>query len=143
MADRSRSIQRHSQSDTLADILERVLETGIVIAGDIRVNLNDVELLTVQIRLVICSVDKAEEMGMDWWKTASYLRSGQHGSGAIDEGNDSQPGRPSNASSADTDRTADVLASLDERLARLEKRLEEGPRSPRDAEDASDESAKE
>jgi len=82
-------------------------------------------------------------MGMDWWKTASYLHAGQHGSEAIDEGNDAHPGRPSNASSADTDRTADVLASLDERLARLEKRLDEGPRSPRDAEDASDESAKE
>lgn len=63
------------RSDSLADILERVLETGIVIAGDIKVNLNNVELLTIQIRLVICSVDKAREMGMDWWQTASYLTS--------------------------------------------------------------------
>lgn len=65
---------RGPRSATLADILERVLETGIVIAGDIKVNLNDVELLTVQIRLIICSVDKANEMGMDWWKSADFLK---------------------------------------------------------------------
>lgn len=55
------------ESTTLADLLERILDKGIVIAGDIRVNLVEVELLTIQIRLVICSVDKAREMGMDWW----------------------------------------------------------------------------
>ena len=59
---------RHSlESTNLADLLERILDKGIVIAGDIRINLVDVELLTIQIRLVICSVDKAKEMGMDWW----------------------------------------------------------------------------
>jgi hypothetical protein len=51
----------------LADILERVLDKGIIIAGDIRVNLLDIELLTVKIRLLIVSVDKAMEMGIDWW----------------------------------------------------------------------------
>jgi len=51
----------------LADLLERVLDKGIMIAGDIKINLCDIELLTIQIRLVICSVDKAQEMGMDWW----------------------------------------------------------------------------
>ena len=55
------------QSSTLADVLERVLDKGIVIAGDIKIKLVDIELLSVQIRLVICSVDKAKEMGMDWW----------------------------------------------------------------------------
>ncbi len=55
------------QSSTLADVLERVLDKGIVIAGDIKVKLVDIELLSVQIRLVVCSVDKAREMGMDWW----------------------------------------------------------------------------
>ena len=61
---------RHSiQSTNLADLLERVLDKGIVIAGDIKIKLVDVELLTIQIRLVICSVDKAKEMGMDWWTT--------------------------------------------------------------------------
>jgi hypothetical protein len=53
----------------LADILERVLDKGIVIAGDIQVNLLDIELLTIKIRLLVVSVDKAEEMGIDWWRT--------------------------------------------------------------------------
>ncbi|WP_432945629.1 gas vesicle protein [Kribbella sp. CA-253562] len=51
----------------LADILERVLDKGIIIAGDIRVNLLDIELLTIKIRLLVVSVDKAMEMGIDWW----------------------------------------------------------------------------
>lgn len=54
-------------TSTLSDVLERVLDKGIVIAGDIKVKLVDIELLSLQIRLVICSVDKAREMGMDWW----------------------------------------------------------------------------
>jgi len=59
---------RHSiESTNLADLLERILDKGIVIAGDIKIKLVDVELLTIQIRLVVCSVDKAKEMGMDWW----------------------------------------------------------------------------
>jgi hypothetical protein len=59
---------RHSlESTNLADLLERVLDKGIVIAGDIKIKLVDVELLTIQIRLVICSVDKAKEIGIDWW----------------------------------------------------------------------------
>src|SRR4051794_11188340 len=56
------------QSATLADILERVLDKGIIIAGDIRVNLLDIELLTIKLRLLVVSVDKAEVMGIDWWK---------------------------------------------------------------------------
>ena len=51
----------------LADVLERVLDKGIVIAGDIKLFLGEVELLTLQIRLVVCSIDKAKEMGLDWW----------------------------------------------------------------------------
>ncbi|HEY5176405.1 MAG TPA: gas vesicle protein GvpJ [Terriglobales bacterium] len=62
------------QSSTLADVLERVLDKGIVIAGDIRVKLVDIELLSIQIRLVICSVDKAKEMGMDWWVNNPIFR---------------------------------------------------------------------
>ena len=57
----------------LADILERVLDKGIVIAGDIRVNLLDIELLTIKIRLLVVSVDKAEEMGIDWWRNDPML----------------------------------------------------------------------
>ena len=65
-----RSGQRliHStDTSNLADILERVLDKGIVIAGDIKIKLVDIELLTIQVRLLIASVDKAREMGMDWW----------------------------------------------------------------------------
>lgn len=57
----------------LADILERVLDKGIIIAGDIRVNLMDIELLTIKIRLLIVSVDKAQEMGIDWWRNDPML----------------------------------------------------------------------
>ena len=56
------------QPQNLADILERVLDKGIVIAGDIQVNLLEIELLTIKIRLLVASVDKAEEMGIDWWR---------------------------------------------------------------------------
>ena len=62
-----RAAQHSIESTNLADLLERVLDKGIVIAGDIKIKLVDVELLTLQIRLVICSVDKAREIGMDWW----------------------------------------------------------------------------
>jgi len=54
-------------SSTLADVLERVLDKGVVVAGDIRIRIADIELIAIQIRLVVCSVDKAREMGMDWW----------------------------------------------------------------------------
>src|SRR3954468_23723345 len=60
---------------SLADVLERVLDKGIVIAGDIQVNLLDIELLTVKIRLLVVSVDKAAEMGIDWWRTDPMLSS--------------------------------------------------------------------
>jgi hypothetical protein len=62
-----RSMSHAVETSTLSDVLERVLDKGIVIAGDIKVKLVDIELLSIQIRLVICSVDKAKEMGMDWW----------------------------------------------------------------------------
>ncbi|MEV6550557.1 gas vesicle protein [Streptomyces sp. NPDC051597] len=55
-------------SANLADILERVLDKGIVIAGDIRINLLDIELLTIKLRLIVASLDKAKEMGIDWWE---------------------------------------------------------------------------
>ena len=68
-----RNITHGTDSSTLADALERILDKGLVIAGDIKIKLVDIELLTIQIRLVICSVDKAREMGIDWWTTNSYL----------------------------------------------------------------------
>ena len=63
------------QSSTLADVLERVLDKGLVIAGDIKIKLVDIELLTIQIRLVVASVDKAREMGIDWWTNSPDLLS--------------------------------------------------------------------
>ncbi len=64
-----------AREGTLADVLERVLDKGIVIAGDIRVNLLDIELLTIRIRLLVASADKAREMGIDWWEHDPSLSS--------------------------------------------------------------------
>ncbi len=60
----------------LADILERVLDKGIIIAGDIKINLLDIELLTIKLRLIVTSIDKAKEMGIDWWEDDPSLSSG-------------------------------------------------------------------
>ncbi len=88
----------HSMNTSgLADVLERVLDKGIVIAGDIKIKLVDIELLSIQIRLVICSVDKAKEMGMDWWVN-----------------------NPVFSSQAPQGQLEDSLAKIGERLARLE-----------------------
>ncbi len=57
------------RSQGLVDVLDRILDKGLVIAGDIKVNLANVELLTIQIRLLVCSIDKAEQIGMNWWRT--------------------------------------------------------------------------
>jgi len=59
------------ESTNLADLLERILDKGVVVAGDISIKLVEVELLTIQLRLVICSVDKARELGLDWWNHES------------------------------------------------------------------------
>jgi hypothetical protein len=100
-------------SDTnLADILERVLDKGIVIAGDIQINLLDIELLTIKLRLLIASVDRAREMGINWWETDSSLQtlgSGEGGNGAR--------------------RLEQENRELRERLDRLEQRLDEGSKT--------------
>ena len=62
-----------SGTTNLVDILDRVLDKGLVIAGDVRVSLANVELLTIRIRLLVCSVDKAEEIGLNWWKYDPHL----------------------------------------------------------------------
>ena len=64
---------RPAQETNLADILERVLDKGIVIAGDIQINLLDIELLTIRLRLLVASADKAKEMGIDWWEGDPFL----------------------------------------------------------------------
>ena len=84
---------------SLVDILDRVLDKGLVIAGDVAVNLLDIELLTIKVRLVIASVDKAKEMGIDWWESDAALTGG------------------------DARELADENRDLRERLRRLEERL--------------------
>lgn len=68
---------RH-QASGLVDVLDRVLDKGLVIAGDIKVSLAEVELLTVRIRLIVCSIDKAQQIGLDWWKYDHHLAPGKN-----------------------------------------------------------------
>ncbi|UZJ79848.1 MULTISPECIES: gas vesicle protein [unclassified Fictibacillus] len=69
------AVQHASESSTIVDVLEKILDKGVVIAGDITVGIADVELLTIKIRLIVASVDKAKEIGMDWWENDPYLSS--------------------------------------------------------------------
>ena len=62
-----------TRSHGLVDILDRVLDKGLVVAGDIKINLANVELLTIQIRLLVCSIDKAEQIGLNWWRNDPRL----------------------------------------------------------------------
>src|SRR6476660_7519270 len=62
-----------SRSHGLVDILDRVLDKGLVVAGDIKINLANVELLTIQVRLLVCSIDKAEQIGLNWWRSDPRL----------------------------------------------------------------------
>ena len=62
-----------SRGHGLVEILDRVLDKGLVIAGDIKINLANVELLTIQVRLLVCSIDKAEQIGLDWWRQDPHL----------------------------------------------------------------------
>jgi hypothetical protein len=74
--------QQHPQH--LADVLERVLDKGIVIAGDIQISLLDIELLTIRLRLLVASADKAKEMGIDWWQGDPFLSKDRR-RGALEE----------------------------------------------------------
>jgi hypothetical protein len=89
-----------NRSQGLVDILDRVLDKGLVVAGDIKINLANVELLTIQIRLIICSIDKAEQIGLNWWRTDPRLSTSAAGY----------------ASSL-------VTSDLDARLQRIERQL--------------------
>ena len=92
-----------SRSQGLVDVLDRILDKGLVIAGDIKVNLANVELLTVQVRLLVCSIDKAEQIGLNWWKYDSAL------SGPSDQGR----------LAAENQELRDRIQRLEERLNRL------------------------
>jgi hypothetical protein len=104
---------QQSSGANLADILERVLDKGIVIVGDIKINLLDIELLTIKIRLLVASVDKAKEMGIDWWEHDPALSSRA----------DSHPGL-----SEENDRLRAEVRELRERAARPPAELP--PREP-------------
>ena len=84
MSSRELENYRSGQPAQLADVLERVLDKGIVIAGDIQIHLLDIELLTVKIRLLIASADKAREMGIDWWQNDPFL-SGRNGHKGLED----------------------------------------------------------
>jgi hypothetical protein len=96
---------RPESQTNLADILERVLDKGIVIAGDIQINLLEVELLTIKLRLLIASVDRAREMGINWWESDSSLQS-------VGPGEDLEPTQLEQQN-----------RELRERLERLERQL--------------------
>jgi hypothetical protein len=68
----------------LVDVLDRVLDKGLVIAGDIKVSLAEVELLTIRIRLLVCSLDKAQEIGLDWWRYDRDLSPGAQRSALVE-----------------------------------------------------------
>ncbi len=114
-------MQHAVHGDSLADILERVLDKGVVVAGDVSVALVGIELLTIKLRLVVCSVDKARELGIDWWQHDPYLSSGavQTRSAAS-----LQPGaRAHETQLAPPEQSPTDLAALEDRLARLEARI--------------------
>ena len=93
-----------SRNHGLVEILDRVLDKGLVIAGDIKINLANVELLTIHVRLLVCSIDKAQEIGLDWWRADPRL----------------------SASAAREARAQNALPSdVGERLERIEQRLSE------------------
>ena len=92
------SMTHSLESTNLADLLERILDKGVVVAGDISIKLVEVELLTIQLRLVICSVDKARELGLDWWN------------------HDGRLGKQASEQTA-------ALAAMEQRLGRIESAL--------------------
>ena len=89
-----------SRNHGLVDILDRVLDKGLVIAGDIKINLANVELLTIQVRLLVCSIDKAEQIGLNWWRNDPRLTIAAPAVAVVDPG-------------------------VTDRLARIERQLEQ------------------
>ena len=63
----------NGRASGLVDVLDRVLDKGLVVAGDVKISLAEVELLTIRIRLIVCSIDKAQQIGLDWWKYDAHL----------------------------------------------------------------------
>jgi hypothetical protein len=98
----------HARASGLVDVLDRVLDKGLVVAGDIKISIAEVELLTIRIRLLVCSIDKAEQIGLDWWKHDRHLSIGSKELAAENE-------------------------DLREQIKRLERQLEPSPGTVRRA----------
>ena len=79
------AVEGHPRSTGLVEVLDRILDKGLVVAGDIKVSLAEVELLTIRIRLLVCSIDKAEAIGLDWWKYDHHLSPGKQALSAENE----------------------------------------------------------
>jgi hypothetical protein len=88
--------RRAYQGTNLVDILDRILDKGLVVAGDVRISLANVELLTIRIRLLVCSIDKAEQIGLNWWRYDRFLS---------------------------TSESEDTIVRLEQRIAELETEL--------------------
>jgi hypothetical protein len=116
-APRPSALPGRPEQANLADILERVLDKGIVIAGDIQINLLDIELLTIKLRLLIASVERAQEMGINWWESDPALSSPKRDSDEEDD--DEATGRK---------QLEEQNQELRERIERLEQRLLPGQR---------------
>ena len=71
------TLNGHGRASGLVDVLDRVLDKGLVVAGDVKISLAEVELLTIRIRLIVCSIDKAEQIGLDWWRHDAHLTPGR------------------------------------------------------------------
>ncbi|MGP4083624.1 gas vesicle protein GvpJ [Streptomyces sp. KR55] len=114
----ARTLQPYGQAQgaNLADILERVLDKGIVIVGDIKIDLLDIELLTIRLRLLVASVDKAKEIGIDWWERDPALSSRADGARDLEEQNA---------------RLRDEIKQLRKQVAESQAELPEGASSSR------------
>ena len=99
------------ESTTLADLLDRVLDKGLVVAGDVSISLANVELLTIRIRLLVCSIDKAEQIGLDWWRFDHHFSPGKQ------------------LLSAENEELKKQVRALERRLAALTRRRT-APRTP-------------
>jgi hypothetical protein len=107
--------RRSYQGTNLVDILDRILDKGLVVAGDVRISLANVELLTIRIRLLVCSIDKAEQIGLNWWRYDRSLVTHEE--------------------------TEATIARLEQRIAELERQLQAGASAPAPASSARTESS--
>ena len=121
MAPDEKLLPMHRGGAGLVDVLDRILDKGLVVAGDVKISLADVELLTIRIRLIICSVDKAEKIGMDWWRTDPYFSS----AGRTAAGLKAAPA-PSSLTQDEAKQLTTRIQEIDEKLSALLKQRTDG-----------------